>query len=115
MTRNHHEKVDGSGYPDRLKNDEIPIGARIMALVDAFDAMTTDRPYRPRLSFKEAMDEVRGSLGKQFDPDVAQPFISVIRKEVSGAVENPSIVPLLQEHLDSVTIERLLDGFPVRA
>lgn len=114
MTRNHHEKVDGSGYPDRLKKDEIPIGARIMALVDAFDAMTTDRPYRPRLSFKEAMDEVKGSLGKQFDPDVAQPFVSVIRKEVVGAVENPSIVPLLQEHLDSVTIERLLAGFPAR-
>ncbi len=112
MTRNHHEKVDGSGYPDRLKRDEIPMGARIMALVDAFDAMTTDRPYRPRLSFKEAMDEVKTNFGKQFDPEVVQPFVSVIRKEVLGTVENPSIVPLLQEHLDSVTINRLLDGFP---
>ncbi|MFQ5735377.1 MAG: HD-GYP domain-containing protein [Thermodesulfobacteriota bacterium] len=112
MTRNHHEKVDGSGYPDRLRREEIPMGARIMALVDAFDAMTTDRPYRPRLSFKEAMDEVRSNFNKQFDPDVVQPFISVIRKEVLGEVENPSIVPLLQEHLDSVTINRLLDGFP---
>jgi HD-GYP domain-containing protein (c-di-GMP phosphodiesterase class II) len=69
-TRNHHEKVDGSGYPDRLKKADIPIGARIMALVDAFDAMTTDRPYRPRLSFREAMDEVKANFNKQFDPDV---------------------------------------------
>lgn len=114
MTRNHHEKVDGSGYPDRLKKSDIPMGARIMALVDAFDAMTTDRPYRPRLSFKEAMDEIKHNFGKQFDPDVVQPFISVIRKEVTGEVENRSIVPLLQEHLDSATISRLLEGFPGR-
>jgi len=112
MTRNHHEKVDGSGYPDRLRKEEIPMGARIMALVDAFDAMTTDRPYRPRLSFKEAMDEIKCNFNKQFDPECVQPFISVIRKEVMGEVENPSIVPLLQEHLDSATINRLLDGFP---
>lgn len=112
MTRNHHEKVDGTGYPDRLKKGDIPLGARIMALVDAFDAMTTDRPYRPRLSFKEAMDEVKDNFGKQFDPDVVHPFISVIKKEILGQVENPSIVPLLQEHLDSVTVNRLLEGFP---
>lgn len=112
MTRNHHEKVDGSGYPDRLKKNEIPMGARIMALVDAFDAMTTDRPYRPRLSFREAMDEVRENFDLQFDPDVIHPFLNVIIKEVTGEVENPSIVPLLQEHLDSSTIARLLDGFP---
>ncbi len=115
MTRNHHEKVDGSGYPDRLKKHDIPLGARIMALVDAFDAMTTDRPYRPRLSFMEAMDEVKANFNKQFDPDVVQPFISVLRKEVLGEVENPSIVPLLQEHLDAVTVSKLLDGFPGQA
>lgn len=112
MTRNHHEKVDGSGYPDRLKKTDIPIGARVMALVDAFDAMTTDRPYRPRLSFKEAIDEVRENFGKQFDPDVVQPFLSVIKKEIMGEVENRTIVPLLQEHLDSVTVTRLLEDFP---
>lgn len=112
MTRNHHEKVDGSGYPDRLKKNDIPMGARIMALVDAFDAMTTDRPYRPRLSFREAMKEIRENFGKQFDPDVVHPFISVIRKEVLGDVENPSIMPLLQEHLDSNTVRKLLEGFP---
>ncbi|CAG1066346.1 3'3'-cGAMP-specific phosphodiesterase 3 [uncultured bacterium] len=113
MTRNHHEKVDGSGYPDRLKRSDIPLGARIMALVDAFDAMTTDRPYRPRLSFREAMDEVKANFNKQFDPDVVQPFITVIRKEVRREVDNPTIVPLLQEQLDSVSLNRMLEGFPV--
>ncbi|MBI2413645.1 MAG: HD-GYP domain-containing protein [Deltaproteobacteria bacterium] len=112
MTRNHHEKVDGSGYPDRLKKNDIPLGARIMALVDAFDAMTTDRPYRPRLSFKEAIDEVKDHYNRQFDPEVVRPFISVIRKEVLAEVENPTIVPLMHEHLDPVTLSRILDGFP---
>lgn len=113
MTRNHHEKVDGSGYPDRLKRSDIPLGARIMALVDAFDAMTTDRPYRPRLSFREAMDEVKANFNKQFDPDVVQPFITVIKKEVRREVDNPTIVPLLQEQLDSVSLNRMLEGFPI--
>ncbi len=112
MSRNHHEKVDGSGYPDRLKKTDIPIGARIMALVDAFDAMTTDRPYRPRLSFREAMAEIKNNLDKQFDGEVIKPFISVLRKEVLGEVEAPSILPLLQEHLDSASVGRLLEGFP---
>lgn len=112
MTRNHHEKVDGTGYPDRLKKSDIPIGARIMALVDSFDAMTTDRPYRPRLTFREAMDEVRTNFDLQFDPDVVRHFIKVLRKELSGEVETLSIVPLLQEHLDSVTVNAMLSDFP---
>ncbi|CAG0974140.1 3'3'-cGAMP-specific phosphodiesterase 3 [Anaerolineae bacterium] len=113
MTRNHHEKVDGSGYPDRLKKSDIPMGARIMALVDAFDAMTTDRPYRPRLSFREAMDEVKANFNKQFDPEVVQPFLTVIKKEVRREVDNPTVVPLLQEQLDAVSLNRMLEGFPV--
>ncbi|MFQ5464827.1 MAG: HD-GYP domain-containing protein [Thermodesulfobacteriota bacterium] len=115
ITRNHHEKVDGSGYPDRLKKEDIPMGARIMALVDAFDAMTTDRPYRPRLSFREAMDEVRQNFDKQFDPGVVRSFLSVIRKEVTGEVARPSIIPLLADRLDSPTVASVLEGFPVPA
>jgi len=112
MTRNHHEKVDGTGYPDRLKKSDIPMGARMMALVDAFDAMTTDRPYRPRLSFREAMQEIKENCDKQFDRDVVKPFISVLRKEVLGQVESPSILPLIQEHLDPASVGSLLEGFP---
>lgn len=84
-----------------------------MALVDAFDAMTTDRPYRPRLSFREAMFELKDNMSSQFDPDVVHPFLTVIRKEILGQVEAPSIVPLLQEHLDRTSVMRLLEGFPV--
>ena len=109
MTRNHHEKVDGSGYPDRLKKTEIPMGARIMTLVDAFDAMTTDRPYRPRLSYKEAIQEVRGNYNRQFDPEVVRAFASVMRKEMTGEAGSPTIVPLLQEKLDPEAFSSLLD------
>ena len=112
MTRNHHEKVDGSGYPDRLERAEIPLGARVMALVDAFDAMTTDRPYRPRLTFREAMEEVKRNYDRQFDPDVVRPFIKVIRKEINGESEHPSIVPFLQEHLENAEVARILEDFP---
>ncbi len=112
MIRNHHEKVDGSGYPDRLIRKKIPFGARMMAIVDAFDAMTTDRPYRPRLSFEEVMREFRENLNSQFDPAILKPFLSAIRKEVSGEVERPSIVPFLNERLDIDSVDRLLEGFP---
>lgn len=112
MTRNHHEKVDGSGYPDKLKREDIPIGARIMALVDAFDAMTTDRPYRPRLSFAEAMGEIKENYNRQFDPEVVKSFVSVVRKEVTGEAESPYIVPFLQEHLDSSEVVRIFTSFP---
>lgn len=112
MTRNHHEKVDGSGYPDKLSKPEIPAGARVMALVDAFDAMTTDRPYRPKLTFREAMHEVKENFNKQFDPEVVQPFISVIRKEVLGETDRPTIVPLLQEQLEPSAVSMLLGDFP---
>lgn len=113
-TRNHHERIDGSGYPDRLKKLNIPMGARIMALVDAFDAMTTDRPYRRRLTFMEAMDQIKENLNKQFDPDIVYTFISIVRKEARNEADNPSIIPLLSEHeqLDSVFIEKLFEGFP---
>ena len=112
MTRNHHEKVDGTGYPDRLRSPDIPVGARMMALVDAFDAMTTDRPYRPRLTFREALNEIRENCGRQFDREVVAPFVSAIRKEVRGEAVPPSILPLLREHLDPASVGGLLEGFP---
>ena len=112
MTRNHHERMDGSGYPDRLKREEISTGAKIVSLVDAFDAMTTDRPYRPRLSFREAMKEISDNFGKQFDPEVVDSFVSIIRKEINGEAENPSIVSLLREELDFDAVKSILDSFP---
>jgi ribonuclease P protein subunit RPR2 len=74
VVRSHHERWDGSGYPDALAGDRIPIAARIFALVDAMDAMTTDRPYRPAQSWDTATDEILAQAGKQFDPRVVAAF-----------------------------------------
>jgi response regulator RpfG family c-di-GMP phosphodiesterase len=74
VVRSHHERWDGTGYPDGLAGTEIPIAARIFALVDAMDAMTTERPYRRPLTWEEATDEVLAEAGKQFDPHVVAAF-----------------------------------------
>ncbi len=73
----HQERYDGSGYPRGLKGKNIPMGARIFAVVDCFDAMTSDRPYRAGLTIKAARDEIRRFSGIQFDPDVAGSFLEV--------------------------------------
>ena len=81
VIRHHHERFDGDGYPDRLKGDQIPIAARIFSVVDAFDAMTTDRPYRQALSFDEGLERVRQGAGTQFDPDVVKAFDQLMFKQ----------------------------------
>jgi len=73
----HQERWDGSGYPHGLKGEQIPLGARIFAAVDTFDAMTSDRPYRAALSIEAARDEIRRFSGIQFDPRVADAFLSI--------------------------------------
>jgi HD-GYP domain-containing protein (c-di-GMP phosphodiesterase class II) len=70
--RNHHENYDGSGYPDGLAGDGIPIGARIIMIADTIDAMTTDRPYRKALSLSKALEELAKYAGKQFDPRLVE-------------------------------------------
>jgi putative two-component system response regulator len=70
IVRGHHERWDGAGYPDGLRGEGIPIGARIVSVVDAYDAMTHDRPYRARLSDVDARQELRRHSGSQFDPDL---------------------------------------------
>jgi putative nucleotidyltransferase with HDIG domain len=72
--RSHHENYDGSGYPDGLRGEDIPIEARVLAVADAFDAMTTDRPYRDALPEEAALAELRRAAGKQFDPRVVAAF-----------------------------------------
>jgi response regulator RpfG family c-di-GMP phosphodiesterase len=71
----HHEKYDGSGYPDGLKGEAIPLIARIISVADTFDAMTTDRPYRKGLSTQAALEELRAKAGSQFDPVVVDAFV----------------------------------------
>ena len=72
MIRHHHERYDGSGYPDRLKGEDIPIGARIIAIADAYDTMTTQRPDRELVSHEEACEELRRCSGTQFDPELVE-------------------------------------------
>lgn len=73
----HHEKYDGTGYPSGLKKEEIPIGARIMAVVDSFEAMVVQRPYREKLTVKQAVQELKDNSGTQFDPLVIKAFMSL--------------------------------------
>jgi putative nucleotidyltransferase with HDIG domain len=77
----HHERYDGKGYPKGLKCEKIPLGARIMLVADAFDAMTSDRPYRKKLSIEEAIEELKRNSGTQFDPGVVKAFLEVLRVE----------------------------------
>jgi response regulator RpfG family c-di-GMP phosphodiesterase len=72
VVRSHHERWDGSGYPDRLEASEIPLGARVFAVADALDAITSDRPYRRASEWETALDEIKRQSGRQFDPDVVE-------------------------------------------
>jgi ribonuclease P protein subunit RPR2 len=87
IVRSHHERWDGTGYPDRLAENAIPVGARIFAVADALDAITTDRPYRSALTWGEAIDEILTQDGRQFDPRVVSAF----------AIREPSLRQLHDE------------------
>jgi len=80
----HHEWYNGQGYLEGLSGEEIPIGARIIALIDSYDAMTSDRPYRKALDKKFAIEEIRRGAGVQFDPNVVEAFIRVLEREDNG-------------------------------
>jgi HD-GYP domain-containing protein (c-di-GMP phosphodiesterase class II) len=80
LVRWSHERWDGDGYPDAITGDEIPLGARIVAVCDAYDAMTSQRPYAESRSSAEAIAELRSCAGTQFDPDVVEAFARVIQR-----------------------------------
>lgn len=84
IIRSHHEMYDGTGYPDGLKGEEIPLQARIIAVLDAYDAMTSDRPYRPGQSPEWAIGVISRYSGSQFDPRVVEAFVAVLREEAEG-------------------------------
>ena len=81
IIRSHHERWDGEGYPDRLRGEEIPFGARVVGIVDAYDAMIHDRPYRAARTAGAALEEIRRLAGLQFDPELAQLFIEIVERD----------------------------------
>jgi putative two-component system response regulator len=80
IARSHHERWDGSGYPDGLSGEAIPYAARIVAVVDVFDALISPRPYRAAWSVEQAADEILKGVGSHFDPVVAETFVRLIRR-----------------------------------
>ncbi len=78
IVRHYHERWDGRGYPDFLEGEQIPLGARIFAICNAFDAITTARPYRAQRTVQEAIAELRNGAGTQFDPQLVEPFIALV-------------------------------------
>lgn len=86
IVRHHHERHDGAGYPDRLAGPAIPLGARIIAVADVWDALTSDRPYRPRLSATDAARRLRAEAGCSLDPDLAALFLGLVN---DGSPDRP--------------------------
>ena len=94
IVRHHHENWDGSGYPDGLAGPAIPIGARILSVVDCFDALTSDRPYRPRLSDQEALRILTDRRGKMYDPLIVDTFLAVYRELAPQSTREGSSISL---------------------
>ena len=106
IVRHHHENWDGTGYPDGLKGTQIPLGARILSVVDCFDALTSDRPYRPRLPDEEAVAILMARRGVMYDPLVVDSFIAVKDKLAeqyirSVAIDSQQIVPTHERMTDT--------------
>lgn len=95
LVRHHHELFDGSGYPDRLRGDAIPLGARILTVCDAFETMMTGRPNLPRMDLAGAVSELQTGVGTRFDPAVVQAFFTVIRKNPQALEIRESIDDIL--------------------
>lgn len=110
FVRHHHERVDGKGYPDSLQGEKLSDGVKILALADAFDAMTTDRPYRGKLSLFDALREVKKCLGAQFDGKISNIFFRVLKKEIKGEIREAQIIPHLDKDFDPTVINTLLEG-----
>jgi HD-GYP domain-containing protein (c-di-GMP phosphodiesterase class II) len=93
MVRHHHETVDGTGYPDRLKGESIPLGARIITVADCFDTMTSHRAYKRGRTFDEAMEELYRCSGTQFDSDIVKAFArsQEAQSNLRPAVDEPGM------------------------
>jgi HD-GYP domain-containing protein (c-di-GMP phosphodiesterase class II) len=98
----HHENYDGSGYPEGLKGDEIPLGSRIIIVADAYEAMTSDRIYRKAIGHDRAMEQLNKYKGVQFDPKVVRALEAVVQKRGMDVFEISELPPITYETLDVV-------------
>ena len=86
IVRHHHECWDGTGYPDRLSGEAIPLGARVLAVVDCYDALVSDRPYREALSHETAIGIIEERRGTMYDPDLTDAFLRIVHRQRTGAM-----------------------------
>jgi HD-GYP domain-containing protein (c-di-GMP phosphodiesterase class II) len=93
IVRSHHERFDGGGYPRGLRGEQIPLAARIFAIADSFDAMTSDRPYRSALSTEEAVAEIRAGFGTQFDPRCVEAFEALAAEDDGFVLQDKRLTP----------------------
>jgi len=93
LIRHHHENWDGTGYPDGLSKEEIPLGARILAVATDFDAAISDRPYHRAQPVFAALEEIRQGSGSKYDPRVVEAFVRVIERELTQASVRPNDLP----------------------
>jgi len=94
MIRHHHERVDGAGYPDHLVGNDIPLGARIAAIADAWDAMVSDRPYRPGLDEEEALRRLRNGAGSQWDAGLVGVFVDLLDSGLTRRVRETQLAAI---------------------
>jgi putative nucleotidyltransferase with HDIG domain len=115
IVRSHHERWDGTGYPDGLAGDDIPLESRIIACCDAFNAMRTDRPYRKAMAHDDAVGELLTCAGGQFDHGVVRAVLDVVDPEAAKRLSEPA--PDRDDALELLALDpaRVLDSGPVRA
>jgi putative nucleotidyltransferase with HDIG domain len=107
IVRHHHENWDGTGYPDGLAGDRIPIGSRILAVVDCFDALTSDRPYRPRMEERDALQVLRERRGNMYDPRVVDAFFNLHAEATASApTARPPAAPIAASSFSEPLVSR---------
>jgi hypothetical protein len=110
IVRHHHEGWDGTGYPDGLAGDRIPLGSRILAVVDCFDALTSDRPYRPRMEDRDALQIVSDRRGTMYDPQVVDAFFALHGAGMATASAQPPALAATVSALVRPPPERAVEG-----
>jgi putative nucleotidyltransferase with HDIG domain len=108
MTKCHHERIDGKGYPQGLSGEDIPLGSKIVTLADSFDAMMTDRPYRTRLPLESALADLRNQAGRQFAGEVVAAFCRLLLDEIFGVARHRVLLPMIGMGFDREAIIGML-------